>query len=124
MRLGISTPVLVQHPGTRSAWEATATIDHVAEIAQCADRLGFHHLTCSEHVAVPVEVAMYPAAGSVRRRPGDDICGGSAQRCRVRADQRASLGLAALAAALALEVLGTLLVFLPEPVMVPDPAQP
>ncbi|WP_028463569.1 LLM class F420-dependent oxidoreductase [Nocardia sp. 348MFTsu5.1] len=57
MRLGISTPVLVQHPGTRSAWEATATIDDVAEIAQCADRLGFHHLTCSEHVAVPVEVA-------------------------------------------------------------------
>ena len=57
MRLGISTPVLVQHPSTRSAWEATATIDDVAQIAQCVDRLGFHHLTCSEHVAVPVDVA-------------------------------------------------------------------
>jgi hypothetical protein len=50
--------------------------------------------------------------------------GGSAQWCGVRADQRASLGFAALAATLALEVLGALLVFLPEPVVVPDPAQP
>lgn len=57
MRLGITTPVLIQHPSTRSPWEATATIDDVARIAQTADRLGFHHLTCSEHVAVPVDVA-------------------------------------------------------------------
>jgi probable F420-dependent oxidoreductase len=57
MRLGIVTPVLIQHPSTRSEWEATATIDDVAQMARTADRLGFHHLTCSEHIAVPADVA-------------------------------------------------------------------
>ncbi|MFW0787266.1 LLM class F420-dependent oxidoreductase [Gordonia sp. CPCC 206044] len=57
MRIGIATPVVVAHPSTRQAWESDATIDDLAHIAALADRLGFHHLTCSEHVAVPVEVA-------------------------------------------------------------------
>ncbi|OYD66905.1 TIGR03619 family F420-dependent LLM class oxidoreductase [Rhodococcus sp. OK302] len=57
MHLGIVTPVLIQHPSTRSEWEATADIEEVAQIAETADRLGFHHLTCSEHVAVPAEIA-------------------------------------------------------------------
>jgi probable F420-dependent oxidoreductase len=29
----------------------------IAEIARTADRLGFHHLTCSEHVAIPTAAA-------------------------------------------------------------------
>src|SRR6185503_4388168 len=29
----------------------------VAAIARAADRLGFHHVTCSEHVAVPTSAA-------------------------------------------------------------------
>lgn len=53
MRIGLSTPVLVQVPGATSAWERSASIDDVAGIAQAADRLGFDYLTCSEHVAVP-----------------------------------------------------------------------
>lgn len=57
MHLGLVTPVLIQHPSTRSDWEATAEIDEVAQIAETADRLGFHHLTCSEHIAVPTEIA-------------------------------------------------------------------
>lgn len=57
MRIGIVTPVLVQHPQTRSDWEHDAGIAEVARIAEVADRLGFHHLTCSEHVAIPVDVA-------------------------------------------------------------------
>lgn len=57
MHLGIVTPVLIQHPDTRSDWEATADINMVAQIAETADRLGFHHLTCSEHVAVPTKIA-------------------------------------------------------------------
>ncbi|MDH3022810.1 LLM class F420-dependent oxidoreductase [Gordonia alkanivorans] len=57
MRLGITSPVLVQHPSTRSDWEQAATIDDVARIARRADDLGFNHITCSEHIAVPVEVA-------------------------------------------------------------------
>lgn len=38
-------------------WEADAGIDELGLVAETADRLGFHHLTCSEHVAVPVDVA-------------------------------------------------------------------
>ncbi|GAA4473827.1 LLM class F420-dependent oxidoreductase [Rhodococcus olei] len=57
MRIGIVTPVLIQHPGTRADWEVGAGIDEVARIGETADRLGYHHLTCSEHVAVPTAVA-------------------------------------------------------------------
>ncbi|MDE8648544.1 TIGR03619 family F420-dependent LLM class oxidoreductase [Rhodococcus qingshengii] len=57
MHLGIVTPVLIQHPSARSEWEASADIGEIATVAATADRLGFHHLTCSEHVAVPEEIA-------------------------------------------------------------------
>ncbi|OBI26396.1 LLM class F420-dependent oxidoreductase [Mycolicibacter terrae] len=57
MRVGLFTPVVIQVPGTASDWEAGGGIDDIAEIAATADDLGFAYLTCSEHVAVPVEVA-------------------------------------------------------------------
>lgn len=57
MRIGITSPVVVQLPGVSSPWEADAGIDELGRIAETADRLGFHHLTCSEHVAVPLDVA-------------------------------------------------------------------
>lgn len=57
MQIGIVSPVVVQYPGIAAAWEATADITDLARIASAADRLGFHHLTCSEHVAVPSDVA-------------------------------------------------------------------
>lgn len=57
MRIGLSTPVVTAVPGLTSAWEATAGPDELGSIAACADELGFDHLTCSEHVVVPVEVA-------------------------------------------------------------------
>ncbi|MFE3293568.1 LLM class F420-dependent oxidoreductase [Rhodococcus sp. NPDC059234] len=57
MRIGIVSPVLIQHPATRAAWEIEAGITEVADIAATADRLGYHHVTCSEHVAVPAETA-------------------------------------------------------------------
>lgn len=53
MRIGLSTPVVMQIPGTASAWERTARIDDIARVADTADELGFDYLTCSEHVAVP-----------------------------------------------------------------------
>ncbi|MFC7495767.1 MULTISPECIES: LLM class F420-dependent oxidoreductase [unclassified Nocardioides] len=53
MRIGISSPVVVRTPGGFSDWEAGAGIEELATVAEAADRLGFHHLTCSEHVAVP-----------------------------------------------------------------------
>lgn len=55
--LGIITPVLTLLPGAHAKWERTGTIDDVARIALAADGLGYHHLTCSEHVAVPADVA-------------------------------------------------------------------
>ncbi len=57
MRLGITSPIVVQLPGAASPWEADGTPEDLALIAATADRLGFDHLTCSEHVAVPTEIA-------------------------------------------------------------------
>ncbi|WP_436740092.1 LLM class F420-dependent oxidoreductase [Streptomyces sp. BBFR102] len=57
MRIGITSPVVVQLPGVASPWEADAGVDELGRIARTADRLGFHHLTCSEHVAVPLDIA-------------------------------------------------------------------
>ena len=57
VRIGITSPIVTRLPGACNEWEATAGIDELARIAVTADRLGFHHLTCSEHVAVPVPVA-------------------------------------------------------------------
>ncbi|MFI6874816.1 LLM class F420-dependent oxidoreductase [Streptomyces sp. NPDC050400] len=57
MRLGINSPVVTAVPGVHSAWERTAGIEELGAVAEAADRLGFDHLTCSEHVAVPVDVA-------------------------------------------------------------------
>jgi probable F420-dependent oxidoreductase len=57
MRLGIITPVLTLLPRAHAKWERTGTLEDVVEIAQAADRLGYDHLTCSEHVVVPDEIA-------------------------------------------------------------------
>jgi probable F420-dependent oxidoreductase len=51
-RFGIGTPV-VTLSGTRPAWEHTAGVEEVATIARAADRLGYHHMTIGDHVAVP-----------------------------------------------------------------------
>jgi probable F420-dependent oxidoreductase len=47
------TPVLTLNPRVHNSWEETAGFDAVVEIAEAADRLGYHHITCSEHIAVP-----------------------------------------------------------------------
>ncbi|MDR7171898.1 putative F420-dependent oxidoreductase [Nocardia kruczakiae] len=57
LRLGLSSPIVVRFPGQYSPWEADAGIEELARIAEAADRLGFDHLTCSEHTAVPAAVA-------------------------------------------------------------------
>ncbi|MGV0653233.1 LLM class F420-dependent oxidoreductase [Mycolicibacterium thermoresistibile] len=53
MRIGISTPVVMQMPGVASDWERTAGPDELARVAAAADDLGFEFLTCAEHVVVP-----------------------------------------------------------------------
>lgn len=57
MKLGIVTPGLTLLPRAHAQWEETATFADVVGIVQEAERLGYHHCTCSEHVAVPVEIA-------------------------------------------------------------------
>src|SRR4051794_774882 len=44
-------------PRAHASWEETGTFSDVIGIVQEADRLGYHHCTCSEHVAIPTDVA-------------------------------------------------------------------
>lgn len=62
VRIGLSTPAVIRVPGVASAWEEHADAEQVAAIVMHADALGFDHVTCSEHVGVPVEQA--PGRGS------------------------------------------------------------
>lgn len=57
MKLGLSTPIVMQHPGEFSPWETAAGPDELALIAEAADALGFHHLTCAEHTGIPASAA-------------------------------------------------------------------
>jgi len=57
VKLAVRTPVVIAFPGSFGSWEHDATIDDVACVARAADRLGYFHLTCSEHVAIPSAVA-------------------------------------------------------------------
>jgi probable F420-dependent oxidoreductase len=62
MRLGLVTPIVTRHPQNDAAWTEDAGPAELAKIAVAADRLGFHHLTCSEHVAIPMNAG--PVRGS------------------------------------------------------------
>ena len=62
LQLGITTPVLTMLPDNHASWEVDATIEDVAEIAKAADRLDYSHVSCSEHVIIPTDVA--PVRGS------------------------------------------------------------
>ena len=57
MRCGLVTPVVTCHPAHHAAWEVEAGPEEIAQIAAAADALGYHHVTCSEHVAIPAHVA-------------------------------------------------------------------
>jgi probable F420-dependent oxidoreductase len=56
VQLGLVTPVVTRLPQAHATWEETAGIDEIARVAVEAERLGYHHLTCSEHVALPAAV--------------------------------------------------------------------
>jgi probable F420-dependent oxidoreductase len=55
VKLGIVTPAVTRLPRAHATWEETAGVEEIARVAVEAERLGYHHLTCSEHVALPAE---------------------------------------------------------------------
>ncbi len=57
MRLGLVTPIVTRHPANDASWTEDAGPAELSRIAVAADRLGYHHLTCSEHVAIPTSAA-------------------------------------------------------------------
>jgi probable F420-dependent oxidoreductase len=57
LKLGLATPVVTNVAGAALTWEQTATIDDIGRVAEAADRLGYHHLTCSEHIGIPASEA-------------------------------------------------------------------
>jgi probable F420-dependent oxidoreductase len=56
MRFGLTTPVVTLTARSHAPWEIAAGPAELRRIAIAADRLGYNHLTCSEHVAIPEEV--------------------------------------------------------------------
>src|SRR5262245_54195915 len=62
MQLGLVTPIVTRQPQNDAPWTEAAGPGEIVRIAEAADRLGYHHLTCSEHVAIPAAVA--PVRGS------------------------------------------------------------
>ena len=57
MRLAIATPVVTNVAGAEFTWERTASVEDIGRVAETADRLGYHHLTCSEHIGIPAAEA-------------------------------------------------------------------
>jgi probable F420-dependent oxidoreductase len=57
LKLGIVTPVLTLLPRAHARWEESGTFDDVVEKVRALEQHGYHHCTCSEHVAIPTRVA-------------------------------------------------------------------
>jgi probable F420-dependent oxidoreductase len=53
LTLGVHTPIVIQTPGGHARWEEAAGVDDLRRVVVAADTLGYHHLTCSEHFAIP-----------------------------------------------------------------------
>jgi probable F420-dependent oxidoreductase len=49
-QLAVGSPVVTR---SGAQWADEGSIEDLARIAETADRLGYHHLTCSEHIALP-----------------------------------------------------------------------
>jgi probable F420-dependent oxidoreductase len=63
MKFGLSLPIVQQLPGHVQAWEVSAGPRELLAVARAADRLGFHHVSACDHVAIPHTYAS--SAGTV-----------------------------------------------------------
>jgi probable F420-dependent oxidoreductase len=52
-RFGVSTPLVVVNPVSGNAWEEASTFKDAAAVTAAADRLGYDHVSCAEHIGVP-----------------------------------------------------------------------
>jgi probable F420-dependent oxidoreductase len=52
-KFGVGTPLLVVNPNSGDAWETASTFQDAAEIVRNADRLGYDHVSCAEHIGLP-----------------------------------------------------------------------
>ena len=82
MLFGLLTPIVTYHPEHGAEWEEHAGPSELARIATTADRLGYHHLTCSEHVAIPEAAA--PVRGTRYYDPLATFGFLAAQTARIR----------------------------------------
>jgi probable F420-dependent oxidoreductase len=58
LKIGIVTPVIHMNPRfDPPGWEATGSVEDVAEVVRSADRAGIDWVSCSEHIAIPVEAS-------------------------------------------------------------------
>jgi probable F420-dependent oxidoreductase len=57
MKLGIVTPVVTRLPDAHAQWERDGGIAEIERVVVEAERLGYEFATCSEHVAVPRDIA-------------------------------------------------------------------
>lgn len=58
MRFGLVPPVVQRNPRfSPPAWEQSAGIDELVEIARAAERLGYEFMSFPNHVAIPADVA-------------------------------------------------------------------
>jgi probable F420-dependent oxidoreductase len=53
VKLAIATPVVTNVGGAALGWEKDASVEDIGRVAEAADRLGYHHMTCSEHIGLP-----------------------------------------------------------------------
>lgn len=56
LKFGILTPILTHLPRRHGKWETEGGPAELRQIAITADRCGFYHMTCSEHVGIPTEI--------------------------------------------------------------------
>ena len=56
-RIGVAVPGLTLAANSHCEWEKSATIEDMAAVVSAADRLGYSHVTCAEHIGVPADQA-------------------------------------------------------------------